>query len=368
MFCAGETLDECVRVAKQLHKVDGITALIDCSSEESEEEGAFDVNLRQKCHMIRSSNTRHVRFAPVKCTALVDASLLERVTVAIQQQQQQQQQEQKQRPPLLAYADLAQVLTPTDWAALEEGAMRFEKLCDAARSARIAVLLDAEQTHRQPAIEMLYRRLAPKYNVPHKPPVVYNTYQCYLRRTRAVLDDDVALAKAHGYTFAAKVVRGAYLHSESSSSSNGGSSSSSALWGSKAETDAAYDDAIGMLLQRISAGEPAAVLVATHNRTSVERAVATMQRLRVPNDHPAVHFAQILGMSDHLTLGLAQSGYNASKLVPYGPFDKLLPWLLRRLDENKDVFGAMQTDRQLYNAEIVRRVGEYKSDSWKLGL
>ena len=140
------------------------------------------------------------------------------------------------------------------------------------------------------------------------------------------------------------------------------------MWGNKSETDAAYDDAVGMLLQRVRAGEAVAVLVATHNRTSVERAVATMQRLQLPNDHPGVHFAQILGMSDHVTLGLAQAGYNASKLVPYGPFEKLLPWLLRRLDENQDMFGAMQTDRQLYMAEVVRRVGDYKSGSWKLGL
>jgi hypothetical protein len=103
------------------------------------------------------------------------------------------------------------------------------------------------------------------------------------------------------------------------------------------------------------------VVVATHNEASVCRAVNVMQQLELPAAHPQVHFAQILGMADHLTyaLGTAAAPYNATKLLVYGQYGEVLPWLLRRLQENQDVLGSAKRERKLLWAELARRMTPY---------
>lgn len=125
---------------------------------------------------------------------------------------------------------------------------------------------------------------------------------------------------------------------------------------SKADTDAAYDEAVRVVLERIGSDETAAaVMVATHNTPSVAGAVAVMESVGLAPDCPQVHFAQVMGMCDHLAAALGKAGFNTHKLVLFGAFHELFPWLLRRLDENRDLLGAAQSDRRLLVAEVVRR-------------
>lgn len=175
---------------------------------------------------------------------------------------------------------------------------------------------------------------------------------------------------------------GAYIHGETASGFR------ERIRQTKAATDAAYDSAVRILLQSIAADEQSAALViATHNEASVVSAVSTMEELGLQPDHPNVHFAQILGMADHLTyaLGLGtkhtstsarkitaptmatdeedtgsdkgrvSDSYNVAKLLVYGDFDQVLPWMLRRLQENQDVLGAAARERSLLWRELRRR-------------
>ena len=317
LFCGGEKYKEAVHVMKKLYDTEGITTLIDCSSEESEEEAAFDANTDEKVKKLlfigsqsipgqsnenNNSNNHHnniqpVKFMPIKCTSLIDASLLERMTTILS----------KTPSHSGNYDDIMLTLSESDQNALKMGMLRFESICNAAKQSQIGILLDAEQSHRQPGIEIIARQLFSKYNQLHRPPLVYNTYQMYLQRTRGILEYDLKLAREKKYTFGAKMVRGAYLYSEKNALQ-------SLVWSSKRDTDTAYEDAVHMLIQEIAShhvdnhGTEVAVLVATHNRHSIEKIVAKMKDLKLINNHSHIHFAQILGMSDHVTVGLAQAG------------------------------------------------------------
>ena len=129
------------------------------------------------------------------------------------------------------------------------------------------------------------------------------------------------------------------------------------LHASKTDTNTAYNAAVRQVLHRIAEDErAAALLVATHNTASVTAAVETMKSLNIAPSCPHVQFAQVKGMSDHLAAALSRAGYNANKLVLFGDFADLFPWLLRRLDENRDMLGAAQVDRGILLREIRRRL------------
>ena len=196
----------------------------------------------------------------------------------------------------------------------------------------LSLLIDAEESHRQPAVQLVARTLSRQLNSRIGSPAVYGTYQMYLRQTPHVLAADVALARELGYGVGAKLVRGAYLASERRREVLTGGS---VLQPGKPATDAAYDCAVKELLAAAAGTGHVAVLLASHNTQSVLCAMREMQHLGLPVHHPGVHFAQIQGMADHLTIGLGDAGYNTHKLVPFGEFGDLLPWLLRRLQENK---------------------------------
>jgi proline dehydrogenase len=223
-------------------------------------------------------------------------------------------------------------------------------------------------------VEVIYRILAQTFNNPAAPPpgsgafeypVVFNTYQMYLRRTSHVLEEDLRIAQEQGLVLAVKLVRGAYMKSElrrNVSSSDRDEVTvrplihSQLLMTSKQRTDEAYDTAAAKLIDIIGRDNsdhhddksipdaggstvhriPAvALLLATHNKESVARAIDRMAECRIGPSNPFVQFAQIRGMSDHVTLSLASHQYRVSKLLLFGSFTDVLPWLLRRLDENQ---------------------------------
>jgi len=237
---------------------------------------------------------------------------------------------------------------------LETAELNLGKLCETAQELGIGLWLDAEQSHRQPAIDYLARRLMRRFNVPGKPPVIYNTYQLYLTGAKERVMRDMVHAREHGYVFAVKCVRGAYMISEEARAAERGGPSP--IHASKADTDLAFDGAVASVLQAIAAGSDVGIAICTHNLQSVARAVDKMEALRIVPSNAAVHFAQILGMGDHVTGALRIAQYNVHKLVLFGDFDEVFPWLLRRLDENRDMIGACQSERPLLVREVRRRL------------
>lgn len=341
-FTGGESLAECHTVAESALR-DGVKLILDHSVEEREDPDAWKPNLEAKCQLLRDLREQmpgQVSFLPVKVTALASPAMLEEVTVWLQDGLDKQ-------PGSLA---------PETESLMEACLTNLHVLCQTARETGIPVLLDAEQSYRQPALDYVAMRMMREHNVRGERPIIYNTYQMYLENALGRVHRDIAAAVEGEFTFAAKVVRGAYLVTETERAREEGYPVP--LHPSKQATDEAYNAAIGAILRQIHADpDTAAVVVATHNRDSVLQAATTMDQLGLARDHPRIATAQIMGMCENITIALGQAHYNSHKLVLFGDFEEIFPWLLRRLEENQDMLSAMAGEQALLWAELRRRVG-----------
>jgi len=346
-YCAGENLGDCHRVANALQCVGGVELVVDHSQEEREAPEDWARNLGAKInllHSLRQEMGGRARFMPFKATSVMSPALLERMAALIMQDEHW----------CTEIVDPTLGLRKDELLLLQEAEANLSALCSAAQNCGIALWLDAEQSHRQPAIDWLARRLMQCFNIPGRPPIIFNTYQLYLVGADLRVMRDLQHGEDQGYCFAAKCVRGAYLIAEEQRAVECGTSSP--MHASKSATDAAFDRTVAAVLERIASGCDASLAICTHNTVSAAAAVDQMAELGIPRDSPRVHFAQILGMCDHLTGSLGASGYRAHKLVLFGLYEEVFPWLLRRLDENRDMLGACQTERPLLRRELRRRL------------
>ena len=244
----------------------------------------------------------------------------------------------------------------------EEGALadamldRLDGLAALAAARGVRVMVDAEHTYFQPAIDHICLELMRKYNRGGGA-VVHNTYQCYLKATAAKLERHAALAAREGWHFGAKLVRGAYLHLERARAARLGYADP--VHACIEDTHACFDAAVSFALTRpdVRSGRSAAnVLVASHNRASIERALDVMADEGLDPRTSKVYFGQLLGMADHLTFTLGAHGYRAYKYVPYGSLYEVMPYLLRRAHENGDLLSSnVAGERALLVGELARR-------------
>lgn len=250
-------------------------------------------------------------------------------------------------------------LGPADLVSWDATVARVAAIADAA-AARAAstggglrLILDAEQTWVQPAIDALAIALMARHNAPGAAFSILQTYQHNLVATPARLAADAARAEREGWILGAKPVRGAYLVSERARAAAAGTPDP--VCPTAAATHAAYDAAITRLVP--SAADGATLLmVATHNQASVETTARAMAAASLQPSTPAVLFGQLFGMRDFLTFTLGAAGYRAYKILPYGPLRETLLYLTRRAQENSDVLGNVGVDLQLLRAELGRRV------------
>jgi len=215
---------------------------------------------------------------------------------------------------------------------------------------KIRILIDAEQTYRQPAIDVMAIYLSHKYNVDS--PIFYNTYQFYLKRTPDVFLEHKKLAEEGNYFFAAKCVRGAYIPSETARANE--LKYELPIVDSKEKTDLEYNLHTKMMLAEVQKKKKVALVVATHNMNScvILSSLIKKENINIQN----VHFAQLAGMSDHLTIGLSKLGMNSCKLLPFGPVDNVSLYLIRRVQENGSALSGTQLERQLMWKELKRRI------------
>lgn len=252
---------------------------------------------------------------------------------------------------------------------------RGAALAQTARREGVTVLLDAEQTYLQGAVDAIACELMARYNRPasqssggasgvsgspdseQRPCAVYSTYQAYLRDARWRLGADMAGVRASGAIFGAKLVRGAYLTTERTRAADRGERDPTQA--SLDATHGSYASCASALLDAVRDGG-ACAMFATHNEDSVS-SLAAAARALPPPVAPRVSFAQLLGMCDHLTEGLALSGIPVAKYVPYGPVGEVMPYLLRRAQENSDLLGGSSLggaarELALLREELGRRV------------
>lgn len=204
---------------------------------------------------------------------------------------------------------------------------------------------------------MVANELSQRYNHRGSAPVVYNTYQLYLKESFEKMRNDLIHAKRAGWTFGAKLVRGAYMVSERKRAADLGVPD--IIQDTIQDTHDAYNGAVDLLLGELAADNPdssgLSFMVASHNKDSVVRTCRQMEQLGLPHDGGSVLFGQLMGMHDTTTYALAKEGFGAFKYIPYGPVREVMPYLIRRAQENSTVMdGVSQEQNALYD-ELRRR-------------
>ena len=228
---------------------------------------------------------------------------------------------------------------------------RIETLAGLAESLGVRVMIDAEHTYFQPAIDNITYNLAKRFNT--KYPVVFGTYQMYLKDSKHRLLIDLHRAQKGNYKFAAKLVRGAYMVLERQRAIDLGYEDP--IHNTLQDTHENYNSAVKEVVKRIAEGRDIEIMIASHNQTSVETAIQSMETHKLPPSS-GVYFGQLLGMSDHLSFSLGSAGYKAYKYVPFGEIHEVMPYLIRRAQENSGLMSGATHELDMLSKEIRRRI------------
>ncbi len=325
-FCGGETEEDCIPVIKRLFDK-GVSSIMDFSVEGKASEADFDAAMNKKIELVHfaQANTE-ISLLAMKPTALGRFALWQKVS------------EDKS-------------LTEDEKAEWERVVNRFDAICKAAYEAKLRVLIDAEETWMQDAADDLVELMMKRYNKERL--TVYNTLQCYRWDRVDYLKGLHERAKSEGFKLGMKIVRGAYMEKERERAEEMGYKSP--ICEDKNATDRTFNDALSYILDHT---EDISVFVGTHNEDSSYLAMKLMADNGLPPNNNSVWFGQLYGMSDHISFNLAKKGYNTAKLIPFGPVKEVIPYLIRRAEENTSVSGQTGRELTLLSKEMKRRQKE----------
>lgn len=328
-FVGGETLAESARVTKMLGSY-GVQVILDYGVEAKEGDASFDAVTEQFIEAIEFAATQdNVPFVSVKLTGLSSMHLLERLNEA----------------PRLRSGIHDSESDDAAWNRLKE---RMCAICDVAATHGIGILIDAEETWIQDPIDRLAIELMGVYN--KEKVIVYNTYQLYRSDRLNFLKISHKIASEGQFILGAKLVRGAYMEKERARAEAMGYPSPIQI--DKSASDADFDAAVVFCLDHL---DQIGLILASHNEASNLKCVQMMRDKGLPNNHPHIHFSQLYGMSDHITFNMATEGYKVSKYLPFGPLHDVVPYLMRRAQENSSVNGQTNRELLLIRQEIARR-------------
>jgi proline dehydrogenase len=227
-------------------------------------------------------------------------------------------------------------------------AERYDNVCKTASDCNISLLIDAEEFCMQEAADDLCERMMEKYN--KEKAIVFNTLQCYRWDRLDYLKKQHAKAKEKGYKLGYKIVRGAYLEKENERARE--QNYKSPMCESKAATDANFNAVMAYIFDNI---DDISIFLGTHNEVSSYLAMQIMDEKGISKNDSRVWFGQLYGMSDHLTFNIASEGYNVAKYIPFGPVKDVMPYLIRRAEENTSVAGQTNRELTLLKKERKRR-------------
>jgi proline dehydrogenase len=251
-------------------------------------------------------------------------------------------------PKLMAKKQSGEELTNSEELRLQKILDRIDRIVGHAVANEMKFMIDAEESWIQDVIDRITYDLMLKYN--KKKPYVYNTYQMYRHEALSNMKEGFKEVTGSGCYFAAKLVRGAYMEKERDRAEE--LRYPDPIQTSKEGTDLDYDAGLAFAVENI---ERFALCAGTHNEASCQFLANLMDTHRLANDDSRVYFAQLLGMSDNISFKLADLGYNVAKYVPYGPVEKVLPYLFRRADENTSIAGQSGREYRLVQKELNRR-------------
>jgi proline dehydrogenase len=212
----------------------------------------------------------------------------------------------------------------------------------------VPIMIDAEDFSLQKFIDEVVDEMMEKYN--KEKAIVYNTLQMYRIDRLEFYAESLAKAKEKGYFLGMKLVRGAYMERERYRANEHGYSSP--IWPDREHTDKAFDKAQELSIQNINR---VSLFSGTHNEQSCIFLTQLMKDANLPNNDPRIYFSQLYGMSEQISFNLGKQGYNVAKYIPYGPVDKVLPYLLRRAEENSSVADQTGRELRLIATELKRR-------------
>lgn len=338
-FVGGESLVQSRTVSDALNQL-RVDVILDYGVEGKEGEENFNQATQEFIRVINHAATcPNIPFMSVKVTGLARFDLLGKVHALIQLQRGQL----KQR-----YTQALELLTESERLEWRNVVLRLEQIAQIGQEKQIGVLIDAEESWIQDAIDAVALHLMSRFNQDRV--VVFNTYQLYRHDRLSFLVDNYHWAQDEGYFLGAKLVRGAYMEKERSRAQKLGYPSP--IQTDKSATDRDYDNALAFCMDHL---DRIFVMVASHNEESSLYATKLLTELGHPIDHPQVHWSQLYGMSDNITFNLAKAGCSVSKYLPFGPISEVVPYLMRRAQENTSVRGQTSRELNLLKAERARR-------------
>lgn len=323
-FCGGESIEDCRNKMEELATFK-VGTILDYSIEGKTTYEDFEQTVEIIIQTIQEGiNNKNIPFAVFKVTGIGSINLLEKAS------------------------DKNCILNESQIIELEGIKNRIERICAAAHSAMIPVFIDAEESWIQAIIDTWSLEMMQKYNL--EKAIVYNTLQMYRHDRLEFLTSCFENAKKHGIKYGIKLVRGAYMEKERARAQKLGYPSP--IYPDKNASDDAYNTALKFILEHEMLF---ALCAGTHNEESSLLLTQELERKQISRDNDKFYFAQLLGMSDHISFNLSNAGFKVAKYVPFGPVKEVMPYLLRRADENTSVAGQTGRELSLIIKELDRR-------------
>jgi proline dehydrogenase len=325
-FCGGVNEDDCLSVVDKMY-TKGVSSVLDYSVEGKEEENQFDAALEMTLKTIEFAKERKaIPFAVFKPTGLGRLDLYEKVGEK-------------------------QTLTSEEKSEWDRVVTRFDQVCSEAHKKNVALLIDAEESWMQDAADDLVTEMMRKYN--KEKVIVFNTLQMYRWDRLDYLKKLHEQAKTEGFFIGMKLVRGAYMEKENLRAEEKGYPTP--ICASKEASDINYDAAVLYMAEHL---DTMSIFAGTHNEESTYKLMELMKSKGIQSTDDRIWFGQLYGMSDNISYNLAANGYNIAKYLPFGPVKDVMPYLIRRAEENTSVAGQTSRELSMIKAERNRRKGK----------
>ncbi|MEZ5018192.1 MAG: proline dehydrogenase family protein [Flavipsychrobacter sp.] len=322
-FCGGETMEAAAKTSEVLAPFN-VNVILDYGVEGKDGESEFDKAVPEFIKAIKYAGSKdNIPFISIKVTGFARFGLLEKI----------------HKNEHLSTAETE------EWQRVNN---RIDTICQTGAAEGVMILIDAEETWIQKPVNQLANLMMERYNKTQA--WVFNTFQLYTTIALPYLKESFEHSSSKGYILGAKLVRGAYMEKERERSIK--MNYEDPIQTTKAVTDKDYDEAVLFCLQRL---DKLAVFIGTHNEKSCYEAAKYMHEHNIPADNERVWFSQLYGMSDNISFNLGHSKYNVAKYLPYGPVKDVLPYLMRRAQENTSVAGQTSRELSLINKELQRR-------------
>jgi len=322
-FCAGSHKEDSLKLVERLETLN-VKSYMHFAAEGQKSEAGMDLSLEKTLETLSfSKSTQALPFTVFKATSLGAFALFEKKSKGA-------------------------ILNSEEKAAWERMLKRVRTCCDLAKKLNVRMLIDAEESWAQDAIDEMAENMMEMYN--QNEAIIFTTVQMYRKDRLPYIKELIQKGEKKNFKIGIKLVRGAYIEKENDRADELGMPSP--ICESKEATDQNFDAALDYILPRL---ERSNLFIGSHSESSILKTTQWMKENKLQNDHHSIWFSQLYGMADHISFNLASKGYQVVKYVPYGPVKDVIPYLIRRAEENTSVSGQTPRELKLIKEELHRR-------------